>query len=73
MVAMSREIEITLNGFSEKISDGVTLSSLIVKHGDGDVHLIVEVNGRFVYPQRYGETVIRKGDRVELINPNFGG
>jgi len=70
---MSREIEIILNGFSEKIPDGVTLSSLIVKHGDGDVHLIVEVNGRFVYPQRYGEMVIRKGDRVELINPNFGG
>ncbi len=70
---MPPEIEIELNGFPEKIPFESNLSHLIARHGDGDVHLIVEVNGRFIYPQKYGETLIRKGDRVELINPNWGG
>jgi thiamine biosynthesis protein ThiS len=71
--AMTDKIEITLNGFSEKIPQGATPSQLIAGRGDGDVHLIAEVNGRFVYPHDYSEKILSNGDRVELINPNFGG
>ena len=70
---MAEEIEIELNGFPEKIPFESSLSQLIDSHGDGDVHLIVEVNGRFVYSRNYSGRVLSNGDRVELINPNFGG
>lgn len=70
---MSEEIEIILNGFVEKVSLRSTISQLIGDRGDGDVHLIVELNGKFVYPKDYSETVVEDGDRVELIHPNFGG
>lgn len=66
-------VNIILNGFEEPIPRGSTIDDLIRRFGEGDVDLIVERNGRFVYPQRYGEIVAEKGDRVEFINPNFGG
>ncbi len=66
-------VNIIINGFEEPVPEGSTLDDLIRQFGEGDVDLIVERNGRFVYPQKYGETVIMKGDRVEFINPNFGG
>ncbi len=70
---MPAEIEIELNGFSERIPAGCSLAQLIQSHGDGDVHLIVEVNGRFVYPRDYSGKILSDGDRIEFINPNFGG
>jgi sulfur carrier protein len=70
---MPAEIEIELNGFPEKIPSPCSLSQLIESHGDGDVHLIVELNGRFVYPHDYSGKILSDGDRVEFINPNFGG
>ncbi|MEJ2660007.1 MAG: MoaD/ThiS family protein [Desulfobacteraceae bacterium] len=38
-----------------------------------DPDLIVELNGRFVYPRDYATTIVGAGDRLEFINPNFGG
>lgn len=70
---MNEEIEILLNGFREKVPKGITISSLILKFKEDDVHLIVEHNGRFVYPQKYVTTRISEGDRIEFLNPNFGG
>ena len=46
---------------------------LIKQLGEEDAHLIVEKNGRFVYPRDYGSTSLAEGDRIEFINPNFGG
>lgn len=70
---MPDEIKIMLNGFVERLSGRSSLSQLIADRGDGDAHLIVELNGRFIYPKDYSETVVEDGDRVELIHPNFGG
>jgi len=38
-----------------------------------DPNLIVERNGRFVYPKDYPDSIIKENDRVEFINPNLGG
>jgi thiamine biosynthesis protein ThiS len=70
---MEATIEITLSGHKETVSQGTSLSQLIAQFDEGDTHLIVEHNGRFVYPQDYDTTVVRPGDRIEFINPNFGG
>ncbi len=67
------DIDIIVNGFKEKIPGGFTISQLIEHLQERDVHLIVELNGRFIYPQKYPVTRVENGDRVEFINPNFGG
>jgi len=70
---MNKEVEITANGFKEKIPENMTISRLIAHFGENDVHLIVEHNGRFVYPQKYSETILSESDTIEFINPEFGG
>ena len=66
-------ITITVNGFDERLPAGIDLERLIAHLKEGDTDLIVEHNGRFVYPKDYPLTELVPGDRVELINPNFGG
>jgi thiamine biosynthesis protein ThiS len=66
-------IEITLNDVPERVTANSSLEALIHHFGETDPDLIVELNGRFVYPRTYASTVLRGGDRLEFINPNFGG
>jgi thiamine biosynthesis protein ThiS len=70
---MNSTIEIIINGFPEKVLEGTTISDLVIRFGEGDVDLIVEHNSRFIYPRNYGDIIVSKGDRIEFINPNFGG
>jgi thiamine biosynthesis protein ThiS len=70
---MSNTIEVIINGFPEKILEGTTISDLVIRFKEGDVDLIVEYNGRFVFPRNYGDIFVSSGDRIEFINPNFGG
>jgi len=66
-------MNILVNGFPEKTLEGISIRELIIRFEEGDVHLIVEHNGRFVYPRDYEKTRLSEGDRIEFINPNFGG
>ena len=70
---MSGMITIDVNGFKEKVPSGLTIAELIERFEEGDTHLIVEHNGRFVYPKDYSSVIVKEGDRIEFINPNFGG
>lgn len=66
-------IVITINDLPERVASGSSLETLIGKFGEADPDLIVELNGRFVYPRAYAATIVSDGDRLEFINPNFGG
>jgi thiamine biosynthesis protein ThiS len=68
-----KRIEIIINGLKEKVPEKSTISFLIKHLNERDAHLIVEYNGRFLYPQKYDETVVGEGDQIEFINPDFGG
>ena len=70
---MDKTINVVINGLKETISENTTISQLIVGYKEGDVDLIVEHNGRFVYPRKYEEIILLHDDRIEFINPNFGG
>lgn len=70
---MSRNAKIIVNGFPETVPEHATIAELIAHFKEGDTDLIVEHNGRFVFPQKYAETRVSAGDRLEFINPNFGG
>ena len=39
----------------------------------GDPDLIVEINGRYVYPRDYAAVHVEAGSVIELIDPNLGG
>lgn len=70
---MGTMISVTVNGFAEKVPEGATLAFLIEYFKELDPDLIVEHNGRFVFPGQYATTMVSENDRVEFINPNIGG
>jgi thiamine biosynthesis protein ThiS len=70
---MDKTIDVMVNGLKETLSENTTIAQLITRHKEGDVDLIVEHNGRFVYPRNYGDITLLHDDRIEFINPNFGG
>ena len=71
--ARETALKITVNGLADAAASGSTVETLIVRFGERDPGLIVEVNGRFIYPRDYGRVKIRSGDRLEMIHPAFGG
>lgn len=71
--SMGGLIQITVNGVSENVSASATLADLIELFQEMERDLIVEHNGRFVFPQDYAAIQVAPGDRVEFIHPNFGG
>jgi thiamine biosynthesis protein ThiS len=70
---MSGFIQITVNGLLENVPPAATLAELIVRFKERDRDLIVEHNGRFVFPKDYASVRVAPNDRVEFIHPNFGG
>jgi thiamine biosynthesis protein ThiS len=64
---------ILLNDLPQRVPANSDLVTLTRNLGEADPDLIVELNGRFVYPRDYATTVVQHGDRLEFINPNFGG
>jgi sulfur carrier protein len=71
--AMSAVIRVTVNGWPESVPATATLVDLITIFQEMDGDLIVEHNGRFIFPQDYASTRLTANDRVEFIHPNFGG
>jgi thiamine biosynthesis protein ThiS len=70
---MNGLIRIMVNGLSEDVPLSATLADLIDLFQEMDRDLIVEHNGRFVFPQDYAAIQVAPSDRVEFIHPNFGG
>jgi thiamine biosynthesis protein ThiS len=70
---VGRFIRIMVNGMSEEVPENATLAFLIERFKEMDPALIVEHNGRFVYPREYDATTVAENDRVEFIHPDFGG
>ncbi|MCG6880627.1 MAG: MoaD/ThiS family protein [Deltaproteobacteria bacterium] len=66
-------IEITINGFKEKATKGSSITELILKYDEMESAMMVERNGKFVYPQDYDGTFPDAGDVLEFIHPDFGG
>ena len=68
-----QRIEIIVNDMPIEVESESRLDRLIKHFGEVDPDLIVELNGKFVYPKAYAGTIVSDGDRLEFINPNFGG
>jgi sulfur carrier protein ThiS len=69
----AEKIEVTINGFTEKVPKGSSVTQLILTYDEVDSAMMVEQNGRYVYPQTYDTTQPVAGDVLEFIHPDFGG
>jgi hypothetical protein len=67
------KIEVMINGFREKVPNGASITELILKYDEVDSAMMVEQNGRYVYPQDYDITQPEAEDVLEFIHPDFGG
>ena len=67
------KIEVIINGFKEKVPKGSSITALILKYDEVDSAMMVEQNGRYVYPQDYDTTQPEAEDVLEFIHPDFGG
>jgi thiamine biosynthesis protein ThiS len=70
---LMKDIQITVNGLTETVPSDSCIGDLIERFGEEDPHLIVEHNGSFVFVQEYAVRTVSSGDRIEFINPDFGG
>ena len=66
-------IEVTINGFKEKVTKGASITQLIREYDEMESAMMVEWNGRFVYPRNYDTTQPEAEDVLEFIHPDFGG
>jgi sulfur carrier protein len=66
-------MQVTINGFTESVPDGASLSEVIESSREYEVHMIVELNHRFIHHKELARIRLQEGDRLELIHPAFGG
>ena len=72
---MSRElrIQIEVNGERRDVAEGTTISGLLRELEVTQPHVAVEVNLEVVPRARHGETMLRAGDRLEVVTLVGGG
>jgi thiamine biosynthesis protein ThiS len=66
-------MRITINGESREWEDGLTLSALLEQLGMRADRVAVELNRDIVPRTRWPETVLKEGDRLEIVHFVGGG
>jgi sulfur carrier protein len=66
-------ISIRLNGKEIQIEEGSTILDLLNERRIRPEIVVVELDGEIVERERYGETLLKAGDEVELVYYMGGG
>ncbi len=66
-------MNIILNGENKEIQAGATVSALISTLESLPKFYVIEHNGNIVYKEKYAETALSEGDKVELVMFTGGG
>ena len=64
---------IQVNGQPRDIDDGASVAKLLGDLGVTQPHVAVELNLEVVPRARHGETLLREGDRLEIVTLVGGG
>lgn len=64
---------ITLNGEKKKVPADITVAGLLTHLNIQHQRVAVELNREIVKKDRYGETMLRDGDSVEVVSFMAGG
>ena len=66
-------MNITLNGQQRQLPGAANINEIIARFCRQNTHVVAEVNGEIVQRSRWDLTVLKEGDRVELIHFVGGG
>jgi sulfur carrier protein len=64
---------VTVNGKPMELPRGLTIADLLARLDVRREYTAVAVNREVAPRARYAETVLRDGDRVEIVHPMGGG
>ncbi len=73
MASDERVISLRVNGKESSVPAGSTLRDLIERLELDERYLVVEWNGEPRGRDSFATTVLREGDRLELVRPVAGG
>jgi sulfur carrier protein len=66
-------MELIVNGRTREVTDGANLSLLLNELNINPLRVAVQLNLEIVKRDRYDKTVLRPGDRLEIITFMAGG
>ena len=66
-------LQITINGQSETLDEGATVSTVLATRQLVGKRVAVELNGEIVPKGRHAETALADGDRLEVVVAVGGG
>jgi thiamine biosynthesis protein ThiS len=66
-------LRLTINGDERDFSDGLSLATLIGQLAMKPERIAVELNREIVPRERWPETALRDGDRLEIVHFVGGG
>jgi sulfur carrier protein len=66
-------MEIFINGTSAEIDESNTLEKLLKINFSSSSSYAVAVNSEFVPRSKYKDTILLKGDKVEVVSAHPGG
>ena len=69
----SQVIELTVNGKPRQLESAMTLLAFLERNGINPQTIAVEHNGAIVKRERYAETALQAGDRLEIVRMVGGG
>jgi sulfur carrier protein len=67
------DVTITVNGKPMEVAEGLSVEALLAELGVPRQYTAVAVNREVTPRSRLAETVLRSGDRVEIVRPMGGG
>lgn len=62
-----------INGESRDFADGITLAGLVAQLGSKPDRVAVELNLEIVSRDKWQDTILRNGDRLEIVHFVGGG
>lgn len=66
-------MKVVVNGEEKDISEGLTVAGLLNKLIIGKERVAVELNFDIVPKGRFGDTILKNGDRIEIVSFVGGG
>jgi thiamine biosynthesis protein ThiS len=66
-------MQVTLNGETKVLSDGMTIAALLQRLELAPIRVAVEVNEELVSRRAFGQATLAEGDRVEIVTFVGGG
>jgi len=66
-------MELTINGKPREVTDGATITALLEELKIHPLRVAVQLNLEVIKRERYEETTLKSGDKLEIITFMAGG